>query len=146
MTDPFAPQPVETKELTDEDIYFTKVDRRGNVTKFKMESGVPVKVEDLGNVKDIFTTAIHEAAMLTPESLKTLDFGGMSHIKIAAIKIAVFAAAGDLKSAQELFDRVLGKPKLISENTNLNLTIDDVLNGIQGKKGEVIDVEHHVED
>jgi len=137
MTDPFAPQ--EKKELTESDIYYNEVDKTGHVCKYKMESGVPVKVADLGNIKDLFNNAIQKAAMLTPEMLSTLDFGEMTHIEIAAIKLAAFAAAGDLKATQELFDRVLGKAKQVSESTNLNLTIDDILNGVQPKR-EAIDV------
>lgn len=161
MTDPFAP--VESKEtvvkkvlaavakakpepvadprteLTDKDIYYNQIDERGNVCKYKVESGVPVKVADLGNIKDVFNHAIQKAAMMSPDQLETVEFGDLTHIEIAAIKLACFAAAGDLKATQELFDRVLGKAKQVSESMNLNLTIDDVLNGIQAKE-EIVDV------
>lgn len=141
MTDPFSPQPV-TKELTEKDVYFNEVDKTGHVCKYKMESGVPVKVADLGNIKDLFNQAIMKAAMLTPDDLATIDFGELTHVEIAAIKLAAYAAAGDLKSTQELFDRILGKAKQVSESTNLTLTIDDILNGVPvpGRGGETIDV------
>jgi len=139
MTDPFSPQPEPTKEIVERDVYYNEIDESGNVCKYKMESGVPVKVADLGKIKDVFNRAIQQAALLTPEMLETLDFGSMSHLEIAAIKLAAFAAAGDLKATQELFDRIAGKAKQVSESTNLNLTIDDILNGVQAK-GETIDV------
>lgn len=128
------------KELTDKDIYYNEIDKAGNVVKYKMESGVPVKVADLGNIKDYFNRAIMKAAMMTPEDILSTDFGDLTHIEIAAIKVAAYAAAGDLKATQELFDRVLGKAKQVSESTNLNLTIDDILNGVQAKREEPIDV------
>ena len=159
MTNPFQPRPEhtpgetlaalavlkplgtkETVVLTDKDIYYNEIDpRTGNVCKYKKESGVPVKVADLGNIKDYFNQAIMKAALMTPDDVALTDFSDMTHIEIAAIKMAAFAAAGDLKAAQELFDRVLGKAKQVSESTNLNITIDDILNGVQIKNG-VIDV------
>lgn len=137
MDNPFGQ--TETTEIEEKEIYFNEVDKQGHVGKYKMESGVPVKVADLGNIKDYFNVAIMKAAMLTPEMLENIDFGAMTHIECAAIKLAVYAAAGDLKATQELFDRVLGKAKMVSESTNLNLTIDDILNGVK-VKGDVIDV------
>ena len=133
MTNPFAPTEVVTKELTEKDIYYNEIDERGNVGKYKIESGVPVKVKDLGSIKDYFNHAIMKASLMSPEDISTLDFGEMTHIEIAAIKLAAYAAAGDLKATQELMDRVLGKAKQVSESTNLNLTIDDILNGVQAK-------------
>lgn len=126
-------------ELTEKDIYYNEIDHNGNVIKYKKESGVPVKVADLGNIKDVFNKAIMKASVMTPQDIAVVDFGDMTHIEIAAIKLAVFAAAGDLKAMQELFDRILGKAKQVSESTNLNLTIDDILNGVQAKE-DVIDV------
>ena len=146
--DPFKPQPVtgasqpmSTTDITEKDVYYNEVNSQGNVAKYKIESGVPVKVADLGNIKDYFNKAIMKAAMMTPDDVAVMDFGDMTHIEIAAIKLAAYAAAGDLKSSQELFDRILGKSKQISESTNLNLSIDDILNGVQAKKnGEIVDV------
>ena len=143
MTNPFAPAVIEKKELTDKDIYYNEIDEHGNVGKYKIESGVPVKVKDLGSIKDFFNHAIMKASVMSPEDLLVADFGEMTHIEIAAIKLAAYAAAGDLKATQELMDRVLGKAKQVSESTNLNLTIDDILNGVQAKgavvEGEVTD-------
>lgn len=144
MTNPFEMKPVEgedIKEVVPKDLYYNEVDNHGNVIKYKIESGIPVKVGDLGNIKDFFQRAINRASLMTPDQLEEIDLGDMTHIEIAAIKIAAYAAAGDFKCAQELFDRVMGKSKQISESTNLNLSIDDILNGVQAKKGgDVVDV------
>jgi len=141
MTDPFKP----TTILTEKDIYFNEIDKSGSVCKYKIESGVPVKVADLGNIKDFFNHAIMKASLMTPEDLTALDEGDMTHIEIAAIKLAATAATGDLKATQELFDRILGKAKMVSESTNLNLTIDDILNGVEAK-GNLVDVRSQRED
>ena len=138
MTDPFEPVK-ETRALTEKDIYYNEIDKFGMVQKFKIESGVPVKVADLGNIKDYFNKAIMTAAMLTPDALENLEMGDLTHIEIAAIKMAATAAAGDLKATQELMDRVLGKAKQVSESTHLNLSIDDILNGVKAKD-DAIDV------
>ena len=140
MTNPFAPAVIEKKELTDKDIYYNEIDERGNVGKYKIESGVPVKVADLGNIKAFYNHALARAALMTTEDVMTLDKGELTHLELAAIALAGNAAAGDLKATQELSDRLVGKAKLISESTNLNVTIDDILNGVEAK-GAVIEGE-----
>ena len=136
---PFDQRLIPIKELKESDIYYNQIEKNGNVSKYKIESGVPVKVADLGNIKEFFNHAIMKAALMTPDEIAATDFGEKTHIEIAAIKMAAYAAAGDLKATQELFDRVLGRAKQVSESTNLNLTIDDILNGVQAK-GTTIDV------
>ena len=123
--------------LSVRDIYYNEINAQGNVCKYKIESGVPVKVADLGNIKNFFNQAIMKAALMTPDEIALSDFGDMTHIEIAAIKLAAYAAAGDLKATQELFDRVLGRAKQVSESTNLNLTIDDILSGVNPGEGTI---------
>ncbi len=137
MTNPFEQRPEQKKELVDSQIYYNEVDKNGNVYKYKKESGVPVKVADLGNIKDYFNHAIMKAALMTPDEVEITDLGEKTHIEIAAIKMAAYAAAGDLKATQELYDRVLGKAKQVSESTNLSLTIDDILTGVQIKEATI---------
>ena len=140
MNNPFDPQPeTEKKELTEKDIYYNEIDSSGKVCKYKIESGVPVKVADLGNIKEFYTQALAKAALMTPEDVQNMEPGDLTHLELAAIKLAGSAAAGDLKATQELSDRLVGKAKLISESTNLNVTIDDILSGVQAK-GATIDV------
>ena len=139
MDDPFAQVPVSPVVLTENQVYYNQVDSSGRVGKYKIESGVSVQVADLGNIKDFFNQAIVKASIMTPEDFEAVDIGDMSHIEIAAIRLAAYAAAGDLKATQELLDRVLGKAKQVSESTNLNLSIDDILTGVKSKE-DVIDV------
>ena len=143
MTNPFE-QRNETlveseKAIAPLNIYYNEVDKQGNVSKYKRESGVPVKVADLGNIRDYFNSAIMKASVMSPDDVMAADFGEMTHIEIAAIKLASYAAAGDLKATQELFDRVLGRAKQVSSSTNLTLSIDDILNGVQARE-DIIDV------
>lgn len=137
-----TPSKIDPRTLTHDQIYFNEVDKDGSICKYKIESGVRVKVADLGKIKDYFNQAIMKASIMTPEDLECLDFSSMTHIEIAAVKMAAYAAAGDLKCTQELFDRVLGKAKQVSQSTHLNLSIDDILNGVvpQGGSREVVDV------
>jgi len=154
--DPFAPKPEQDvltdlalvvprrvgqlSDLKEEDIYYHLMDSHGNVARYKNESGVPVKVEDMGSMTSFFTRAVQKASLLTPRQMANIDFSDMTHLEIAAVKVAAYAAAGDLKSAQELFDRIAGKSKLVTESTQLNLTIDDVLAGVKPVHKGAIDV------
>jgi len=136
MTNPFEPT---TPVLTESEIYYNEIDASGCVCKYKIESGVPVKVKDLGSIKDFFNHALIKASLMTSRDVETMDRGQMTHIELAAVRVAVAASGGDLKATQELCDRILGKAKMVSESTNLNLSIDDILNGVE-VKGNVIDV------
>ena len=138
MTDPFKPQPV-TKALAEKDIYYNEIDEMGVVSKYKVESGVPVKVAELGNVKDFFNRAIAKAAVMTPDQVLNLEEGDLTHLELAAIKLAGNAAMGDHKATQELADRLVGKAKQVSESTSLTLTIDDVLNAAARQHEGVVD-------
>ena len=126
MEDPFMP--TESTALTEQQKYYNEIDARGVVSKYKIESGVPVKVAELGNIKDFFNRALARAAVMTPDQVLELEEGDLTHIELAAIKLAGNAAAGDHRATQELADRIVGKAKQVSESTNLTLTIDDVLN------------------
>ena len=141
VENPFLPVEPEPKlrVLTEEEVFYHKVAPNGRVGRYKLESGVPVKVEDLGSIKDFFTRAIQRAALLTPEEMGKLDFSQMTHIETAAVQAAVQASNGDLKALQEILDRVLGKSKMISETTTLSLTIDDVLKGVNPQPKVVVD-------
>lgn len=135
MTDPFKSVP--TTEVVEKDIYYNQMEPGGRVCKYKMESGVPVKVADLGDIKEFFNRALGRAALMTPEEMANMDVSQMTHLEIAAMKMAAYAAAGDLKATQEMFDRIMGKAKQVSESTNLSLTIDDILKGVKVKGGTI---------
>lgn len=143
--DPFAPvgDAVEEMILSEEksldDYLYTDVLPNGDVVTMKMESGVPVVVENRGKVKDWFNRALKRASMLTPGEADELELSDMTHIEIASLRLAMNAAAGSLDAMKELLDRVLGKSRQINENYNANLSLDDLLTG--KSEGETVDSE-----
>jgi hypothetical protein len=108
---------------------FKDVNERGKVGLYKMEAGVQVLVKDLGTVKGLFEKAIHRASLMTPEDMEQLDMATLSHMEAASIHLAARASGGDLDAINMLMDRAIGKPKIVTENKNINLTIDDILTG-----------------
>lgn len=114
----------------------------GNVARMKLESGVPVVVEDLGKARDWIRKAMTKAMLMRPEDAEKVDISELTHIELASMRLAMSAAAGCLKSTQELLDRVLGKPKQVNENYNASVSLDDILLGKdrENEKG-AIDVE-----
>ncbi|MCK9324188.1 MAG: hypothetical protein M0P69_01690 [Bacteroidales bacterium] len=136
-SDPFVPE--ETTEVTE--YFYHDVMPNGNVAKMKLESGIPVVVEDLGKAADWMKKAVTRMMMLTPKDVSTLDLGEMTHLELASLRLAMAAAAGCLKSTQEMFDRVMGRPKQVNENYNANVSLDDILLGKdrENEKG-VVDV------
>lgn len=114
--------------------YYTDVLPTGEVVKCKKESGTEVVVENLGDIKQWFRRAIEKASVMTPTQLASTDTSELTHIELAAVKLAVQAADGDLNATKELLDRVLGKAKQYSENTNVNMTLDDVLKQMESER------------
>ncbi len=61
-------------------------------------------------------------------------FEGMTNAEVAMILLAESAAHGDQKALDMLQDRVVGKPKMTSENKNINMTYEDLLDVIALKE------------
>lgn len=55
------------------------------------------------------------------------DLEGMSNGEVMMLRMSRDAARGDHKATDMLLDRILGKPKMVSENKNLNLSYQDYL-------------------
>ncbi len=55
------------------------------------------------------------------------DLEGMTNGEVMMLQMSRSAARGDHKAADMLLDRILGKPKMVSENKNLNLSYQDYL-------------------
>ena len=72
-----TPSKIDPRTLTHDQIYFNEVDKDGSICKYKIESGVRVKVADLGKIKDYFNQAIMKASIMTPEDLECLDFSSI---------------------------------------------------------------------
>ncbi len=63
-------------------------------------------------------------------------FEGMTNAEVAMILQAEAAAHGDPKALDMLQDRIVGKPKMTSENKNLNMTYEDMLDVIARKENK----------
>ncbi len=129
VANPFAP--VEERSLTPpEDRTYQEVNDRGHIIVYKQESGVPVKLQDLGHIKDRFNQAIWKAALRHPNKpLTEEELEEITNVDLAAVQLASRAAGGDMDAINALFDRVLGKPKQTSESINVDLNIDAILTG-----------------
>ncbi len=55
------------------------------------------------------------------------DLDGMTNGEVMMLRMSRDAARGDHKATDMLLDRILGKPKMVSENKNLNLSYQDYL-------------------
>ncbi len=62
------------------------------------------------------------------------EYEGKTNGEVALMRLADAAARGDLKALDMLLDRVTGKPKITTENKNLNLTYEDLLDQIARKE------------
>ncbi len=63
-------------------------------------------------------------------------FEGMSNGEVMMLRMAEDAARGDHKATDMILDRILGKPKMVSENRNLNVNYQDYLEEIARKENE----------
>ena len=61
------------------------------------------------------------------------DLEGMTNGEVMMLQMSRSAARGDHKAADMLLDRILGKPKMVSESKNLNLNYQDYLEELARK-------------
>ncbi len=121
---PLTPFTVEPKITGDT---FQRVDARGIVSVYKIESGVEVKIKVLGPIRQqvklaLFNAALSPAVEKTPEQLS-----GMSHIELAAYHLAKASSDGDIDAFEKLLDRLIGKPKQSTESVRVNFNVDEAL-------------------
>ncbi len=62
------------------------------------------------------------------------EYEGKTNGEVALMRLAASAARGDMKAIDMLLDRITGKPKITTENKNLNLTYEDLLDSIANKE------------
>lgn len=129
-TNPFAPKTTDPALSDRENKYYNEIDPKGNIIKYKVESGVPVVVEDLGNIKDFAQRALQKIATMRPDELSDLHLSNMSHIELSLVQLLTQASQGNPKAITEVLDRILGRPISYTENKNLTLTLDDVLKDV----------------
>lgn len=58
------------------------------------------------------------------------DYDGMTNGEVMMMEMARDAARGDHRAADMLLDRILGKPKMTTENKNLNISYEQYLQSI----------------
>ncbi len=67
------------------------------------------------------------------------EFEGMSNAEVAMIRLADAAAHGSYKAIDMLQDRVIGKPMISTENKNITLTYEDLLDVIARKENKDVE-------
>lgn len=72
------------------------------------------------------------------------EFEGKTNGEVAMIRLADEAARGSYKAIDMLLDRVTGKPKITTENKNINLTYEDLLDQIA--RNEEMEIKPTVEN
>ncbi len=111
-----------------DDRTFTLVDpASGDVLECKKESGVVVRLRNLGSVKDWAKTALARIALAPCQELTPEQMSHMSHFELAAYHLSLAASSGGREAMTELFDRILGKPKQSSESVSISDTVDNIL-------------------
>ncbi len=77
------------------------------------------------------------------------DLEGMNNGEVMMLRMSRDASRGDHKAAVELLDRILGKPKMVSETKNLNINYQDYLEELAKEdesESETTDVEGHAQE
>ncbi len=64
-----------------------------------------------------------------------VEFEGMCNAEVAMIRLAEAAAHGNPKALDMLQDRIVGKPMVSTENKNINMSYEDLLDVIAKKEG-----------
>jgi hypothetical protein len=120
---------------------YTDILPNGDVVLMKKESDVPIVLKNYGRAKDWALKALEKMALMRVKDTENVDTTEMTHIEVAMLRLAKAAAGGDPKAVTELLDRILGKPKQYNENTNVTMSLDDVLQQLAQEEGEVVDVD-----
>lgn len=102
---------------------------RGKVWECKRESGLEVRIRPLGSVKDALSNAIGNAILAHSRELTPEELTRMTHLEKAAYHLARAAGEGDVSCFETVLDRLVGKPKQVSENFQAKLNIDGALSG-----------------
>ncbi len=58
------------------------------------------------------------------------EYEGMNNGEVMMMEVAKDAARGDHRAADMLLDRILGKPKMTTENKNLNISYTEYLQSL----------------
>ena len=126
---PSVLEQVPSQDNNQDDYTYTDLLPSGDVVKMKMQSGCPVITKNLGKIKDFAITSLTKIMMSHPQEITPITIGQMTHLELSMLRLAQTAADGNLDATREVLDRLIGKPKQINENTNISVTLDDILMG-----------------
>lgn len=102
---------------------------RGRVWECKRESGLEVRIRQIGSVKDALSNAIGNAILAQSREIPAEELSKMTHLEKAAYHLARAAGEGDVSCFETVLDRLVGKPKQVSETFQAKMTIDGALSG-----------------
>lgn len=130
------PLPVLAKESVHGDTF--QIVDKNTVYECKNESGVIVRLRPIGSVKDLVKKALGDAAFSLGVELTEAQLLKMTHVERAAYHLARAASGGDVEAFEKLLDRLIGKPKQVSESVTAKFSVDGVLSA----DGEIKDTEY----
>jgi hypothetical protein len=88
------------------------------------------------NIKDLAKCAASMKYSEEDDALQLYpELYGLSYMEVSLIKLAQTAAEGHLPATEMLLDRTIGRPKQTTENKNLNMTYQDLLDSIENPPG-----------
>ena len=102
------------------------------VIKWQQGKPVPTKREIITKeaVDQLPLTVISIPYKRTPLEIEfniDEELEGMTNGEVMMLRMSQSAARGNFKATDMLLDRILGKPKMVSESKNLNLSYQDYL-------------------
>lgn len=118
-----------SSDINPDDYEYTDILPSGEVVKMKLQSGCPVITQNLGKIKDFAVTSLTKLMLSHPSEITPIAIGKMTHLELSMLNLTERAAGGDLECIKEVLDRLIGKPKQVTENTNISVTLDDILMG-----------------
>ncbi len=94
-----------------------------------------INKEALSQLPLTVSSLLYKRTQLEKEFEIDEEFEGMTNIEVGMIHLAEAAARGDTRALDMLQDRIVGKPKISTENKNINLTYEDLLDQIARNEG-----------
>ncbi len=111
--------------------------------KIKWVDGKPVPKESPILTKDAVSelpitvmSVLYKRTPLEKEFSIDEDLEGMTNGEVMMLRLSRDAARGNHKATEQLLDRILGKPKMVTESKNMNLNYQDYLEEIARKDAE----------
>ncbi len=115
------------------------------------EDGMPVPIYNdplnVPSMKELAITAVSTqyTGDVDPETGETVfeeRFQGSTLMEVTMVRLAEQAATGNLKAAEMIMDRILGKPKQQVESVSVRMSYDDYLMQLAKEEGMLGDSHH----